>query len=204
MLAMCLLVSTFACAQQLDPLHSRVGFELHTRWGQALQGYFPAYEGKVVQLDDGRRQVHLRLDVAQVEIIDHPHYTRFARGERFFDVERHPHIEFVSEAYSEQLLQTGGKLKGRLRILGVEREEVFVLQPATCAQPGQDCDVVSHGSIDRDDYGLDGWKLALRDEVDFSLRMRVLVPTPAPTPTPTPTLVPAAVPAPTPVPVPAS
>lgn len=173
-----LLVSTLACAQQFDPLHSRVGFELHTRWGQTLQGHFPAYEGEVVQLDDGRRQVRLRLDAAQVEITGHPHYTRFARGKRFFDVERHPYIEFVSEAYPESLLHTGGALAGRLRILGVEREEVFVLQAATCARPGQDCDVVSRGTIDRDDYGLDGWKLALRDEVDFSLRVRVLASAP--------------------------
>lgn len=179
-LALLLAASDLARAQQFDPLHSRVGFELRTRWGQTLEGRFPRYDGGIIRLQDGRRQVRLRLHTAGVEIVGHPRYTDFARGERFFDVARHPFIVFVSEPYTEALLHDGGDLTGRLRMLGVEHEEVFVLAPATCARPGLECDVVSSGVVDRDDYGLDGWRVAIRDEVRFSLQMRVLAPAPAP------------------------
>ena len=37
-----------------DTAHSRVGFHLRTRWGQRLQGEFPAYAGEVRIGADGR------------------------------------------------------------------------------------------------------------------------------------------------------
>ena len=168
--------------QALDPVHSRVGFELHTRWGRALQGRFPRFDGEVVVRPDGRRQVRLQLHAASVEILGHPRYTQWARGPGFFDMARHPRIEFVSEPYSEALLHSGGTLAGSLTMLGVERPARFELAPAGCPQPGRDCDVVAHGTIDRTDYGMLGWRIALHDAVRFSLRVRVLGTAPEPQP----------------------
>jgi polyisoprenoid-binding protein YceI len=165
-----------ALAVEVDPVASRIGFTLHTRWGQALQGRFPDARGEVAELADGRHQVRLRLATGSVEIVSHSSYTRLTRGSGFFEAERFPEIDFVSDAYSPELLRSGGELPGVLTIRDVRRREVFTILPATCARPARDCDVVASGSIDRGDFGMDRWSFAVSARVLFSLRVRVREP----------------------------
>lgn len=165
--------AALAFAAQVDPATSRVGFELRTRWGQVLQGQFRAVAGEVESLPDGRRRVTLHLDTRGVEIAGHPGYTRFARGNGFFDVERWPTVDFVSDPYSPALMGDGGNLGGTLTIRGISRHESFVVAPGGCERPGIDCDVFAGGVIDRDHYGMDRWGVAIRDEVRFFLRLRL-------------------------------
>ena len=168
-----LLAASLACATELDPVASQIGFTLRTRWGQLLQGRFPQARGEVAELADGRHQVRLQLSARSVEIVGHPSYTRLTRGDGFFDAERYPQVEFVSDAYTPELLQHGGALHGVLTIRDVRRREVFTISPGTCARPARDCDVVASGSIHRADFGMDRWTFALSDRVVFSLRVRV-------------------------------
>ena len=165
----------------LDPA-SQFEFRLQTRWGQALRGRLPQVEGEVVALPDGRRQVRFRIDARAVEIVGHPRYTEITRGPRFFDVARYPQIEFVSDPYAAQLPHAGGPLDGELHMHGVRRREHFLLEPADCARPGYDCDIVAVGVVRRSDYGLNRWTLALREQVRFALRVRWRAPAPAPMP----------------------
>lgn len=171
-LALCLVWSV-ARAAQVDAEQSRLGFSLQTRWGQTLDGRFPQYEGEIVAMADGRHRVQLRLAAAAVEIVDSPRYSRFARGSRFFDAENFPTIEFVSEPYDEALLLHGGELSGRLTIRGVTRREAFEIAPAACEHPGYDCDVIVRGSVRRENYGIDGFGLAIHNRVYFFLNVRV-------------------------------
>lgn len=166
-------IAAQASAAEIDPSASQVGFLLKTRWGHALQGRFPEPRGQVTALADGRRQVRLQLPARAVEIVGHAAYTRWTRGNGFFDAGAYPLVEFVSEAYSPELLRSGGALAGMLTIRGVRRREVFTIVPATCARPARDCDVVASGSVRRRDYAMDGWNLALSDSVLFLLRVRV-------------------------------
>jgi polyisoprenoid-binding protein YceI len=168
-----LLVSFAALAEDIDAAASRVGFSLQTRWGQELQGQFPNLRGVVDDLGDGRHRVRLILSTRDVEIVGHAGYTRFTRGSGFFDAEHWPQAEFLSDPYPLQLLRDGGALGGILSMRGVQRREVFLVQPATCARPGRDCDVVATGRVKRDDYGMGRWSIALGDDVRFSLRMRL-------------------------------
>lgn len=156
-----------------DAVHTRFGFELRTRWGQQVQGLFPSHDGALVRLPDGRNQVHIQLRTGDVVVEDSERYTAIARGERFFDAARYPLIEFVSEPHLAALAHEGGQLRGRLTLHGVSRIETFTVAAATCARPGIDCDVVAHGSVDRRDYGLDGWRWALTDTVRFNMRVRL-------------------------------
>jgi polyisoprenoid-binding protein YceI len=159
-------------AQAFDPAHSRIGFDVHTRIGSAVRGLFPVFDGRVDTLADGRRQVHLRLSARDLVIGESARYTRLARGPQLFDSERHPSIEFESDPYPPALARTGGMLEGRLRMHGVERRERFVLEPARCERPGQDCPILATGRVSRDDYGLDGWRWALADRVRFRIDVR--------------------------------
>ena len=125
------LVAALATAAGIDPVASRIGFALRTRWGQSLQGRFPDPHGEVAELGDGRHQVRLQLSTRTVEILGHASYTRFTRGSGFFDAARYPQMEFVSDPYPADLLRTGGALPGLLSIRNVRRREVFTISPAT-------------------------------------------------------------------------
>ncbi|MGO1070832.1 YceI family protein [Lysobacter sp. CA199] len=185
--------------QGFDPEHTRFSFELRTRWGQKIVGEFPRYDGEVTTLADGRHQVRIRLATAAVVVGESERYARMARGERFFNAPRYPFIEFLSEPHPADLVRVGGALRGRLTLHGVSRMETFILTPATCAAPGEDCDAIAHGSVSRDDYNLDGWQLALGDRVRFTMQVRLqstqnkLIP-PKPAPPRNPESVPATVP----------
>lgn len=165
--------SLAAHAADIDPQHTQIGFTLKTRWGQTLQGRFPRYSGDIESLDDGRERVRLRLSSKDVEIVGHPSYTDMTRGRGFFEADRFPEVEFVSEPYAPALVADGGKLAGQLTIRDVTRRETFTIQPSACARPAVDCDVVASGSVRRADYGVDRWVLAVSDSVRFTLRLRV-------------------------------
>jgi len=162
-----------ANAAGIDAAASKVGFHMVTRWGQLLDGRFHTIRGAIDDMGGGQRRVRLILSTNDVEIVGHPGYTRFARGSGFFDSERWPLVEFVSDPYSPELLQSGGALGGVLRMRGIQRREVFALQPAGCERPGIDCDVVASGRVRRSDYGMRRWRIALGDDVRFSLQMRL-------------------------------
>ena len=48
-----------------------------------------------------------------------------------------------------------------------------MVAPGGCDRPGIDCDVFAGGVIDRDEYGMDRWGIAIRDDVRFFLRLRL-------------------------------
>lgn len=172
--------SRAASVLPFDTTHSRVGFRLQTRWGQHLRGEFPAYAGEVRVYPDGRRDVRMRLDSTRMHIVGHRRYTRWAKGPDFFDVAGFPVIEFVSETYDATLLREGGALHGTLTMRDVSRPVRFVLDPATCDQPGRECDVVASGEVDRTDFGMDDWRMAVGDTVRFELRVRTVEPVATP------------------------
>lgn len=165
--------NTAAHAADIDPQHTRIGFTLKTRWGQVLQGRFPRYSGRIETLDDGRHRVRLRFSAREVEIVGHPNYTGMTRGRGFFEADRFPDVEFVSDPYPSALIQDGGKLTGELTIRDVQRRETFVILKSECARPAYDCDVLASGSVRRTDYGVDRWVFAVSDHVRFVLRLRV-------------------------------
>ncbi|MCD9032632.1 YceI family protein [Luteimonas sp. Y-2-2-4F] len=159
-------------AMSIDAEGSDAGFLLRTRWGQRLEGRFPVLSGEVRSLGGGRKQVRLDLSTRDVEIVGNPRYSRLTRGEAFFDAGRHPHVVFVSEPFDEGLVQAGGDLVGMLEIRGVQRREVFRIEPAACERPVLDCPVVAAGTVDRGDYAMDRWGFALGERVEFRLALR--------------------------------
>ena len=158
---------------RFDMTRSEFGFELDTRWGQQLVGRFPRFDGKVTALADGSQQVQLRMYTGDVEIVDHPRYTKWARGERFFAADAWPTVVFVSRPYDPAVVRTGGPLAGSLSIRGVTRPETLTVQQAACERAGLDCDVVVTGTIRRSNYGMDAFGLAMGDQVVFVLRTRL-------------------------------
>lgn len=162
-----------ARALEIDPGLSRITFSLQTRLGQRVNGTFPKYTGRILSLPDGYRRVEFTLDARAIEIAGSDRYTRITRGDGFFDANRYPELHFRSDAYPESLTRLGGPLSGTLVIRGVQRREVFRIEPAECERPGVDCDVVATGTVNRDDYGIDRWGFAIANRVRFSLKLRL-------------------------------
>jgi len=158
---------------QFDAVHTRLGFEIRTRFGQRIEGEFPRFEGGVTVLPDGRHQVRLQMFTQYVQIPGKPRYSGWVRGEEFFDAQRHPLVAFESEPYAADIAVHGGDVQGLLTIRGISRRETLHVEAAECARPGYDCDLVSRGTVQRGRYGMDSWQLALSDRVTFILRARL-------------------------------
>lgn len=158
-------------AQALDVARSRIAFDIHTRIGSPVRGSFPAFDGRVDTLADGRRRVHLRLDARELRVGASDYYTKLARGPQLFDVTHYPDIEFTSDPFPATFAHDGGRMEGVLRMHGVEHRERFDLAATSCARPGYDCPILASGRVSRDDYGLDGWRWALADRVRFQLNV---------------------------------
>jgi len=179
-LTVCAAAAAQSRTMSLDKLHTQLGFELSTRWGQTLEGQFPRYDGTVTVLPDGRHQVSLRLYTADVQITDHERYAQWARGRSFFDADRWPEVTFVSHPYDATVLRGGGQIAGELVIRGVRRPETLTVEPAQCGRPALDCDVLLSGAVRRSDYRMDNLKVAISDKVVFLLRARLERPGDAP------------------------
>lgn len=168
---LCLL--PLAAAAQFDAQHTRFEFQVRARWGQRITGEYPRYDGRILVQEDGRHRVQVVLDAGAVQVARSERFTAIARGPRFFDAARYPQIRFESVPYDPQLLVHGGALHGTLTLHGVSRPETFRLEPATCARPARDCDVVASGRVQRGDYGITGLPLLLSQRVEFHLRVRL-------------------------------
>lgn len=149
----------------VDPARSWLGFEVYTRFGQRIAGEFEEFEGSVQPLPDGRQRVRLRVATSSAAIPDRPRYTAWMRGTSFFDAARHPSMEFVSEPYTADLLRDGGPLRGKLTLRGVSRPQRLQVLPGQCERPGVDCAIRVEGSLDRSDFDMREWQVALADKV---------------------------------------
>ena len=159
-------------ARGFDAKHTRYRFDVRARWGQHVGGTFARHDGALTRLPDGRQQVRVRLEAGAVQVAGPQRYTALARGEKFFDAQRFPDIEFISDPHHPALLREGGPLRGTVLLHGQRRAETFAVEPSRCDRPGEDCDIVARGKVSRAAYGMNVWSVALADSVLFTLRVR--------------------------------
>lgn len=163
-------------APELDTARSRASIEVDLRVGGRVQGRFGRLEGQLERLDDGRLQVAVRLD-AQGLVLDGPNWmARSMRSPRFLDVEAHPWIHFRSEPFEPALVEQGGAMAGELVLREVARAVRFEVDPEACAEPGYACDIHVSGVVSRQEFGMDAYRLWLKDEVGFDFRVRLRQP----------------------------
>jgi len=105
---------------------------------------------------------------------------------QFLALVPHAGIRFAPAGFTDAVLQAGGELRGELQLRGRRRPVTFQLLPADCARPGYDCDITVRGRISRHAFGMNTYRMTVRDEVDFRFRMRFLPSPSAATPGPDP------------------
>ncbi len=139
----------------IDPVHSRVGFEVKHLGISTFRGSFSGFSGSVAVGDTGIESIKGAIDVASVEVPDKTLAGHLLSPD-FFDAESHPKGSFASSS----IHQTGEgsyRVTGDFTLRGVTREIELVVE-VEGAGPGMDgspvLSLAAAGVINRNDFGI--------------------------------------------------
>jgi polyisoprenoid-binding protein YceI len=138
----------------LDPVHSRVDFEVSYLAG-TFKGEFHEI-GAELSVEAERASLAGRAQVASVDVRDE-NLSAHLQAPDFFDAERHPELRFAAR---EIRLDGEGKLslEGELTIKGISKPVVVsgtVSGPITDPYGNERIGLKLSTTIDRSDFGLD-------------------------------------------------
>lgn len=162
----------------IDPARSQARFKVRMRVLPAATGHFLDVRG-ALQDEAGKQRVEVEVDGRKLRFAGPAWMARVTRSEAFLAVDQHPRILFRSDAFAPALLRDGGALRGELTLRGMTRPVIFSVAPAACPTPGLDCEIVVTGHVSRQAFGMNAYRLTVRDTVDFEFQVR-LKPEPAP------------------------
>lgn len=162
--------------ESFDPEQSRASFQVNLRLAGDVDGQFRRIEGELEPVGARKWRVQVRVDARDLAMDGPGWMLRSTRSRSFLDVERHPEIGFVSEAFGRELLLSGGALQGELSLRGRQQPVSFTLAPSTCKRPGHGCPIRVHGSVSRRSFGMQSQRLWVNDTVGFDFRVRLRQP----------------------------
>jgi polyisoprenoid-binding protein YceI len=166
--------STCSHAAVIDTKRSSAEFNIHPRLPIPSQGRFESVNGALLALPEQQWRVEVQVDARKLSFKGPQWLGRMARSKEFLDAENHPHIQFVSQAFSRDLLEKGGELKGQLSLRGRTEAVSFKIEKSACSKPGYDCELLVNGTVKRRVFGMQAYRFSIRDEVDFEFRIRLL------------------------------
>ncbi len=163
----------FAERYAIDASASSAGFTVRLVAVVPLRGEFGAIHGWIdIDRVAGLGRVHAVLAADSLRMRD-PGHTAWARSPEFFDAVRHPEIHFASEPVPLSTLRDGGRLRGRLRLRGIERVVTLSLEPETCTPERMAaCAVGVRGRIRRSDFGMQARRATVADWVSLDIAIR--------------------------------
>ncbi|MEP7044897.1 MAG: YceI family protein [Dokdonella sp.] len=161
---------------KLDGARSQVGFTVKVLWLVGVRGRFGKVDG-TVYIDRFRNQISVdaRIDVDAVSM-DNKRYEDWVKSSEFFDVAKHPQIEFKSESFPQSRLRRGGELSGILTLRDVRQPVTFQLQPATCDRPAYECPIEVAGTIRRSEFDMRSRRGTLSDKVELQFSVYAIPP----------------------------
>ena len=179
----------FAAPQvyEIDPVHSRVEFTIRHMFSK-VTGNFGTFKGTIRYdaADPAASSVNAEIDASSIDT-NNERRDGHLKSPDFFDVAKYPTITFTS---TKVKTDSDGKIKveGTLTMHGVQKQ-VNLDVAYLGAGPGLD-GVVRSGfegltKVDRKDYGivwnkaLDKGSTLLGDDVQISLEIEAVAPTPA-------------------------
>jgi polyisoprenoid-binding protein YceI len=139
----------------VDPVHSRVGFEVRHLGIATFRGGFSVYDGRITVGESGIEHIEGSIDVASVQVPEQQLVGHLLSPD-FFDAENHPKGRFVSTAISQK---DEGSLEvdGELSLRGVTRPVVVdvTIEGAGVGLDGSSVlSLEARGEINRNDYGI--------------------------------------------------
>ena len=139
----------------IDPVHSRIGFEVKHLGISTFRGRFGRYQGRIATSEDGLSGVEGTIEVASIDV-DDPQLAGHLASEDFFAAEQHPEARFASTS----LKSTGeGRyaVAGELTLRGVTRPlqlDVTVEGIGIGPDGGERISLAAVGELDRTEYGI--------------------------------------------------
>ncbi len=163
---------------QVDPMHSKVGFEIPHLVISTVEGKFDKYDGSIELADKFEKsKVSVNIDMSSIDTgvakrDDH------LRSPDFFDVAKHPSMKFESLSISGNSEKF--KVTGNLTIKGVTRKVVLDGKYLGTVKDGYGNDKAAFQAktkINRKDFGLTWNQMveagpAVGDEVTIDLRIQ--------------------------------
>jgi polyisoprenoid-binding protein YceI len=152
----------------LDPVRSSVEFEVKVLWLIGVHGRFGQVQGTIA-IDHERASVvaDARIDVGAIKMRNHT-YEDWVKSAEFFDAAKFPQIHFVSDAFPQERLRSGGEIAGTLTVRGIDRRIVLDVEPSACPDAvARTCAVEASGNIRRSDFGMRSRRGTLSDNVEL-------------------------------------
>lgn len=164
--------ATEAKVWRIDSLNSQARMSISLRIPLHPEGKFKTISGELTQLPEQKMSVRLQLDVQDLQMNGPNWVQKSTVSKQFLDSQNYPRIDFQSAPFSNQLLISGGEIKGQLTIKGQTQPVVFVLASSTCHRPGFSCAVMGKGTVNRYDFSMTAYRWTVRDEVQFSFQLK--------------------------------
>jgi polyisoprenoid-binding protein YceI len=167
----------------IDPAHTVAGFGVRHLMISRVKGRFASVQG-TIEVDGGdaeTAEIDVTIDAASIDTREEKRDTHL-RSADFFDVERFPHLRFVSDS----VRRTGEdelEVRGKLTIRDVTRDVTLRVEELGTAQDpwgGHRAGYSATTTVDRKDFGLT-WNQALEaggvlvgDEVKIELDVQLV------------------------------
>ncbi len=128
-LALCAMLSPAAAATawRIDPAHTNVGFEVDAIGFPQTKGHFSKFVGQLTLDLDHPEHCRVAFQVAAASVdVGSPSFNEYLRSEAFFDVAKHPDIEFASTSV-KVVDPNHAEVTGDLTLRGVTRSFVIAV-----------------------------------------------------------------------------
>jgi len=167
-----------AAAQQtvwrIDSNRSEAHFKVSLRLPIKAEGRFGSIAGEVNVLPNLKRNVRVHVNANELRMSGPAWLQKATVSAEFLDAPNHPNIDFQSADFSEQILISGGNIKGKLTIKGISKEVVFSIKPSSCRRVGLSCPIDVSGILNRHDFKMDAYRWSLKDEVRFHFQLKFI------------------------------
>jgi polyisoprenoid-binding protein YceI len=163
---------------QIDPMHSKVGFEVPHLVISSVEGSFKSFEGQI-QIDDNfvKSKVSASVEVGSIDT-GVSKRDEHLKSPDFFDSQKHPKMTFESTSISGTPEEF--KLEGDLTIRGIKKKVVFegiFLGSVIDGYGNRKAAFKARTKINRKDFGL-VWNMMVEagptvgDEVSLELNLQ--------------------------------
>ncbi len=166
----------------IDPVHSEVGFSVRHLMVSKVRGTFKTFDGTISIAENPlESRVEAHIDASSVDTRDE-NRDNHLRSSDFFEVEKHPQINFVSTAVRPA--RRDYVVTGDLTIHGVTRSVELALEfNGVNADPwgGQRAGFSAETEISRGDYGiefnmpLDGGGVVVGDKIKIEIEIEAVL-----------------------------
>ncbi|MBX3017587.1 MAG: YceI family protein [Bdellovibrionaceae bacterium] len=182
--ALALPVLSFAKVQiapgtyNIDPMHSKIGFEIPHLVISTVEGKFEKFDGKIVADKDlAKSKVEVNIDAASINTAVEKR-DEHLKSPDFFDVAKHAKLSFVSKKVT--VTGNGLKIQGALTIKGVSKDVTLDANYLGQVKDGYGNEKIAFKAktkINRKDFGLTWSNMVeagpvVGDEVEIQLNIQ--------------------------------